>query len=333
MTAPRLAITPGDPAGIGPDIVIQTVQQQQSADLVVFADPQLLLARARQLQLPLNIVDYDPAHAAAILPVQSLRVCPVTLHTAATAGRPDKHNASYVLETLRRATAACLARECDGLVTGPVHKGLMNDAGFAFTGHTEFLAEQTDSAHVVMMLATEGLRVALATTHLPLKDVAAAITADSLEQTLRVLHRDLQRYFCTRSPVIFVCGLNPHAGDNGALGREEIDIIIPVLDKLRAQQINVLGPYPADTVFSPEHLACADVFLAMYHDQGLPVLKYKGFSNAINVTLGLNIIRTSVDHGTAFELAGTGKASSHSLELAINTAIQMALGKRAVHPR
>lgn len=323
----RLAITPGDPAGIGPDIVIQIAQQQQSADLVVFADPQLLRSRAAQLQLPLTIIDYDPAQAAIILPPSTLRVCAIALNTAAVAGQANKNNAAYVLETLRQASAACVDGHCDALVTGPVHKGLMNEAGFPFTGHTEYLAEQTGSAHVVMMLATEGLRVALATTHLPLRAVAAAITTDSLEQTLRVLHRDLQRYFCTAPPVIFVCGLNPHAGDQGALGTEEIDIIIPVLNKLRAEQINVLGPYPADTIFSPDHIARADVFLAMYHDQGLPVLKYQGFSNAINVTLGLNIIRSSVDHGTAFDLAGTGKASSHSLKLAIHTAINMVTQK------
>jgi 4-hydroxythreonine-4-phosphate dehydrogenase len=320
----RLAITPGDPAGIGPDIVINIAQQQQSADLVVFADPQLLQSRAKQLQLALDMVPYDPQHKPSILPAKMLRVATVPLNTPVTTGQPDKRNAAYVLETLNRATDACLGHHCDGLVTGPVHKGLINEAGFFFTGHTEYLAERTHSSHVVMMLATEGLRVGLATTHLPLKDVPAAITPDMLEQTIRVLHNDLQRYFCSKPPVIFVCGLNPHAGDQGALGREEIDIIIPVLDKLRAEQIQVMGPYAADTIFSPENLARADIFLAMYHDQGLPILKFKGFSNAINVTLGLNIIRSSVDHGTAFGLAGSGKASSHSLELAIATAINMA---------
>jgi 4-hydroxythreonine-4-phosphate dehydrogenase len=326
----RLAITPGDPAGIGPDIVIKTARQPQAADLVVFADPELLLARADTLKLPLHIVRYDPGQQPALLPANTLRVCSVTLKTPAVAGHPDKGNAAYVLETIDLATTACLEQHCDGLVTGPVHKGLMNEAGFMFTGHTEYLADYTHSDHVVMMLATEGLRVALATTHLPLKAVSAAITADSLEKTIGILHRDLQRYFCPEAPVIFVCGLNPHAGDQGALGDEEINIIIPVLNKLRAQQVNVLGPYPADTIFSPDNLARADVFLAMYHDQGLPVLKYKGFSNAINVTLGLNIIRTSVDHGTAFNLAGTGKVDTHSLALAITTAINMIDRKKRV---
>jgi len=325
----RLAITPGDPAGIGPDVVIKLIQQPQSADLVIFADADLLLSRARQLNLPLEIIPYDPKQKPSILPASTLRVCHVALAVAATAGKPDKHNASYVLETIRLAAAACLNQTCDGLVTGPVHKGLIHEAGFFFTGHTEYLAEYTHSPDVVMLLATEGLRVALVTTHLPLKAVPAAITPELLEKTIRVLHNDMQRYFCNKAPVIFVCGLNPHAGDNGALGNEETDIIIPVLDKLRAQQMNVLGPYSADTIFSPDNLSRADVFLAMYHDQGLPVLKYKGFSNAINVTLGLNIIRTSVDHGTAFDLAGTGKASSHSLELAVETARQMIAKKRS----
>lgn len=323
----RLAITPGDPAGIGPDIVIAIAQQQQSADLVVFADPELLLQRADQLNLALDIIPYDKTQAATILPARSLRVFPVPLKAPVTAGQPDRRNAPYVLDAINLATTACLDQYCDGLVTGPVHKGLINQAGFLFTGHTEYLAERTHSSRVVMMLATQGLRVALATTHLPLKDVSAAITPEILEQTIAVLHSELQRYFCSAPPVILVCGLNPHAGDHGALGSEEIDTIIPVLDKLRSQQINVLGPYPADTIFSPENMAKADIFLAMYHDQGLPILKYKGFSNAINVTLGLNIIRTSVDHGTAFELAGTGKATCHSLELAIATAIEM-IGKK-----
>lgn len=319
----RLAITPGEPAGIGPDIIIQVAQKQLSTDTVIFADAELMLSRARLLQLPVEIVSYDPAEKPTLLPAKTLRVCHVPLQSPVVAGKPNKKNAAYVLNTIDLATTACLDRQCDALVTGPVHKGLINEAGFSFTGHTEYLAKYTGSPHVVMMLATEGLRVALVTTHLPLKAVAAAITPEILERTLRILHKDMQRYFCNKEPAIFVCGLNPHAGDNGALGNEEIETITPILNKLRAEQINVRGPYPADTIFSPDNMAEADVFLAMYHDQGLPILKYKGFSNAINMTLGLNIIRTSVDHGTAFDLAGSGKANSHSLELAIKTALDM----------
>jgi 4-hydroxythreonine-4-phosphate dehydrogenase len=319
----RLAITPGEPAGIGPDIVIRLVQTPQRADLVAFANAELLQQRADQLKTALTIVQYAPDEKPALLPPGSLRVCSVPLSHHVTAGQPDKKNSPYVIETLNQATDACLNHHCDGLVTGPVNKGLLNAAGFHFSGHTEYLAERTRSDHVVMMLATEGLRVALATTHLPLKAVPDAITAGLLEKTLRVLHTDLQRYFCERSPVIFVCGLNPHAGDQGALGTEEIKTIIPVINKLREQNMEVYGPFSADTLFSAANMAKADVFLAMYHDQGLPILKYKGFNHAINVTLGLNIVRTSVDHGTAFELAGTGKADHHSLQLAVDTAIQM----------
>jgi len=319
----RLAITPGEPAGIGPDIVVQLAQKKQPTDLVVFADADLLLARAKSLNLPLSLISYDPEQAPSLLPINTLRISSTPLKTNVIAGKPDKRNAAYVLETLDHATNACVENHCDGLVTGPVHKGLINQAGFHFSGHTEYLAKHTNSEQVVMLLATEGLRVALVTTHIPLKDVSAAITPTLLEKTIRVLHCDLQKYFCNKAPVIFVCGINPHAGDQGALGTEEIDTIIPVLEKLRAQKINVIGPLSADTIFSPDNMAKADAFLAMYHDQGLPILKYKGFSNAINVTLGLNIIRTSVDHGTAFELAGTGKADNHSLQLAVDTAARM----------
>jgi 4-hydroxythreonine-4-phosphate dehydrogenase len=325
----RLAITPGEPAGIGPDIVIQLVQTPQRADLIAFANAELLQQRADELKIQLKIVPYCPDDQPALLPPGSLRVNSVPLSHHVTAGSPDKKNSSYVIETLNQATDACLNHQCDGLVTGPVNKGLLNAAGFSFSGHTEYLAERTRSDHVVMMLATEGLRVSLVTTHLPLKEVPQAITAKLLEKTLRVLHTDMQRYFCNQAPVIFVCGLNPHAGDQGALGMEEIHTIIPVIKKLREQNMEVYGPFSADTVFSAANMAKADVFLAMYHDQGLPILKYKGFNSAINVTLGLNIVRTSVDHGTAFELAGTSKADYHSLQLAIATAIQMVEMRKA----
>jgi len=319
----RLAITPGEPAGIGPDTVIQIAQTQQQADLVVFADPELLLARADTLGLPLKILPYHHAQEKSVTPAGTLRVNSVPLKQNITPGKPDTRNAPYVLDTIKLAATSCLESICDGMVTGPVHKGIINQAGFVFSGHTEYLAQLTQSQHVVMMLATEGLRVALVTTHVPLKMVSSHITHELLEQTLRILHKDLKRYFCSNSPVIYVCGLNPHAGENGTMGTEEIDTIIPVIKKLRSENLNIFGPYSADTIFSDTNMRTADVFLAMYHDQGLPILKYKGFNNAVNITLGLNIIRTSVDHGTAFDLAGSGKTDCHSLQLAIDTAINM----------
>lgn len=319
----RLALTPGEPAGIGPDVLIQVAQKPQAAELVAFCDPDLLLTRARQLNLPLNLKPFHPSTPPLHHPIGTLLIHAIPLHQTVIAGQGDKKNARYVLDTLTAATDACMKKTCDGLVTGPVHKGLMNEGGVLFSGHTEFLADHTGSEQVVMMLATEGLRVALATTHLPLKDVPAAITQVLLEKIITVLCRDLEYYFCTQAPKVFVCGLNPHAGDNGALGREEIEVIIPVLEKLRERSLFILGPYSADTIFSPAHLKTADVFLAMYHDQGLPVLKYRGFGNAVNITLGLNIVRTSVDHGTAFDLAGTGRSDCGSLQQAINTAVSM----------
>ncbi|MDX1250851.1 MAG: 4-hydroxythreonine-4-phosphate dehydrogenase PdxA [Gammaproteobacteria bacterium] len=321
---PRLAITPGEPAGIGPDLCVRIAQQAYAAELVAVADGELLLSRARLLGLPLRLEEFDPAHPPEAHQPGTLKILRVPLANPAVCGRLDTGNAAYVLETLRAATHACLAGQCDALVTGPVQKSVINQAGMPFTGHTEFLAELTQSPQVVMMLAIPGLRVALATTHLPLRQVADAITAPLLESVLRMLHGDLQRHFGIAVPRILVCGLNPHAGEGGHLGGEDEEIIAPVLERLRTEDMRLVGPLPADTLFIPKYLHAADAVLAMYHDQGLPVLKHAGFGRAINITLGLPIIRTSVDHGTALDLAGTGKVDSGSLEAAIQAALEMA---------
>ena len=321
----RIAITPGEPAGIGPDLCVQLAQSSHDAELIAVADPELLMARATQLGLPLTLETLDTTAAPCPQQAGSLTVMPVPLNKAARCGHGDPANAAYVLETLRRATAATRANQCHALVTGPVHKGIINDAGIPFTGHTEFLAEQTNTAQVVMMLATAGLRVALATTHLPLQAVPAAITADHLTGVLRILDHDLRARFGIATPRILVCGLNPHAGEVGHLGREEIEVIEPVLEQLRSEQhMQLFGPLPADTLFTPRYLDHADAVLAMYHDQGLPVLKHVGFGRAVNITLGLPLIRTSVDHGTAFNLAGTGQADVGSFEVALQTALELA---------
>ena len=315
---PLLALTPGEPAGIGPDLCIALAQAGLAANIVVIADPELLRQRALLLRLPLTIVAYQrDAATDGTLPPATLRVLPLPLRTPATPGKLDIANGHYVMQTLQLAVDGCLNGEFAALCTGPVQKSTINDAGYAFSGHTEFLAEQSKVERVVMMLATPTLRVALATTHLPLSAVPAAITASLLEAVITILHADLTRKFGIASPRILVAGLNPHAGENGHLGREEIDIITPVLTKLRSEGLQLQGPLPADTLFTPRHLQHADVVLAMYHDQGLPVLKYQGFGEAVNHTLGLPFIRTSVDHGTALDLAGTGKADSGSLSAAL----------------
>lgn len=319
----RLAITPGEPAGIGPDLLVRLAQRPTPHELVAYADPTLLQARAELLGLPLELRSLDPEAAARPLTKGELVVAPIKLRAAVTPGVLNPANASYVLETLSAAIADCLNGHCQALVTAPVHKGVINDAGTAFSGHTEFLAEQTNRSRVVMMLATEGLRVALATTHLPLSEVSSAITGELLEQVIDILHTDLQLQFGIANPRILVCGLNPHAGEGGHLGMEEINIIEPTLERLRQRGINLVGPLPADTLFTPKYLEHCDAVLAMYHDQGLPVLKYKGFGAAVNITLGLPIIRTSVDHGTALDLAGTDKADLGSLTTAINYAANM----------
>jgi len=324
----RLALTPGEPGGIGPELCVRIAQRDWPAELIAFADPGLLRERAAQLDLPLRLTEYHPAAPPVPQRSGTLTIVPVALATPAQAGQLDPTNANYVLDTLRRASAACLSGELAGLVTGPVHKGVINDAGIAFTGHTEFLANLT-GGHPVMMLACPGLRVALATTHLPLAAVPGALDAVTLEQVTRVLVTDLTTRFDCSKPRVLVCGLNPHAGESGYLGREEIEVIIPVLERLRSEGMELVGPLPADTAFTPAALDGVDAVLAMYHDQGLPVLKHLGFGHAVNITLGLPIIRTSVDHGTALDLAGTGTANPGSLVAAVETALEMATTEAA----
>lgn len=324
-----MAITPGEPAGIGPDLIVQLAQQAKTADWVVIADPALLESRAQQLNLPLHWQPFDPAQPARHQ--DGLRIWPVPLRKATVPGQPDPANASYVLHTLERAMDGCRNGLFGALVTGPVQKSVINDAGIPFTGHTEFLQQHCGVEQVVMMLACPGLRVALVTTHLPLRHVADAITPTRLERVIHITHHDLIHQFGIPRPRILVCGLNPHAGENGHLGDEEIRVINPVLEKLRGKGLQLEGPLPADTLFTPKYLHHADAVLAMYHDQGLPVLKHLGFGNAVNITLGLPILRTSVDHGTALDLAGTGQADTGSLQAAIDTARQM-LAARPEHP-
>jgi 4-hydroxythreonine-4-phosphate dehydrogenase len=320
---PAIAITAGEPAGIGPDLCVQLAQTRRREELVVIASAELLVQRARQLGLPCEPRPFDGMDASVFTP-GAIAVVDVPLRAAVSAGRLDRANSQYVLRTLDIAVDGCMSGRFDAMVTAPVHKGIINHAGITFTGHTEFLAARTGAAHVVMMLVGGGLRVALATTHLAVKDIAAAITARGLEQTVRVLHRDLGVRFGFAKPRIAVAGLNPHAGESGHLGREEIDIIIPLLERLRVEGLDLTGPLPADTLFNPERLAGFDCVLAMYHDQGLPVLKYASFGSGVNVTLGLPIIRTSVDHGTAVDLAGSGRADAGSLRTAIALAAALA---------
>lgn len=332
MTLPclRIALTPGEPAGIGPDLAIMLAQQAQPHEIVAIADPSLLRERARALNLSLQLREINLVDRPKPLAAGELAVLPVLLKEKVEAGKLNSNNARYILQTLDAAISGCLSQAFSALVTGPVHKSVINDAGIPFSGHTEYLAEKTGTDKVVMMLATKGLRVALATTHLPLKDVAAAINATELAQVIRILHRDLRQQFGIVKPRIYVCGLNPHAGEGGHLGREEIDIIEPVLAALRDEGMQLIGPLPADTLFTPKYLDHADAVLAMYHDQGLPVLKYKGFGQAVNLTLGLPIIRTSVDHGTALDLAATGKADPGSLYTALAYAIDMVQARAAL---
>ncbi|MDP2902945.1 MAG: 4-hydroxythreonine-4-phosphate dehydrogenase PdxA [Methylovulum sp.] len=319
---PRIALTPGEPAGIGPDLCIQLAQQDLPYQPVIIASPDLLEQRARQLALPLQIKLFDGDLSASPQQAGELTVLPIELFEPVQCGRLNQANSRYVLKTITKATKGCMDGTFAAMVTGPVHKGIINDAGFPFSGHTEYIADIT-GGHPVMMLAIPGLRVALVTNHLPLADVSQAITHTRLRTIIRILDHDLRSRFHLDNPKILVCGLNPHAGEGGHLGREEIEIIEPVLDSFRAQGLNLQGPLPADTVFTPKYLVSADAVLAMYHDQGLPVLKSKGFGQAVNITLGLPIIRTSVDHGTALDLAGSGKADSGSLFVALQTALSL----------
>lgn len=311
LRPPRIALTAGEPAGIGPDLCVMLAQRLPAADITVIADRTLLAQRAGMLGLPLN----------------DLHIRHVPLAAPSEPGKPDPANSSYVLETLTSAVQGCLDGAFDAMVTAPVHKGVINDAGIPFTGHTEFLAGLTGTPQVVMMLTGSGMRVALTTIHMPLRQVPDAITPELLEGVIRILQRDLVQRFRIAHPRIFVAGLNPHAGEGGHLGTEEIDTIIPVLDKLRGEHMDLTGPLPADTMFSKRNLALCDAFLAMYHDQGLAVLKHASFGEGVNVTLGMPIIRTSVDHGTALELAGTGKADCGSLYAAIDLAAELAANR------
>lgn len=314
-----LALTPGEPAGIGPELVAQLKHHDLDARIVIIADKYLLSDRARQIGAACDLPEWNSKDVTT-----KLCVMHIPIRAPSVAGRLDARNSAYVLETIERAIDGCLDGSFDAMVTGPVHKGIINEAGFPFTGHTEMLAERCHTPRVVMMLAGAGLRVALATTHLALKDVPTELTQSALEDTLRILTADLKHRWGIDQPRIAVAGLNPHAGESGYLGREEIEIITPVLERLRLEGMVLDGPIPADTLFTPARLAQSDAVLSMYHDQGLPVLKYASFGRGINVTLGLPIIRTSVDHGTALDLAGTGTADISSLMEAIEAATLMA---------
>lgn len=325
---PRIALTAGEPAGIGPDICLATALERQDCELVCLADRAALMARAQALGLRVEMPLYTRAsrttpHRAGVLPVLDLPcAAPVV------AGQLHRSNAPQVLSMLHRAATGAVNGEFQAIVTAPVQKSIINDAGVAFSGHTEFFAAHCGAALPVMLLVAGNLRVALATTHLPLKAVSAAITSERLAQVLDVMHRDLPRLLGGRGPRIAVCGLNPHAGESGHLGSEEQDIIAPAIAAARQRGIEVTGPWPADTLFVPRHLAPYDAVLAMYHDQGLPVLKHAGFGHAVNVTLGLPIIRTSVDHGTALDIAGSGRADAGSLQAALQLAIAMSATPR-----
>jgi 4-hydroxythreonine-4-phosphate dehydrogenase len=323
-TALRIALTPGEPAGIGPDLCLQLASQGHDIEPVVICDPAVLETRAAILGLPFRYRILQTGRRTRATRPGEFCVLPVRLATAVTCGRADHANARYVIETLDRAVEGCLDGTFAAMVTGPINKAVINEAGIHFSGHTEYLAAATRSTDVVMLLAAPGLRVALATTHVPLSDVSALITPQRLTGVLHTLHRGLRMDLGIEQPVITVCGLNPHAGEGGHLGREEIETIIPVVQALRARGFQLTGPLPADSAFTPERLRHTDAVLAMYHDQGLPVLKYLGFGRAVNTTLGLPIIRTSVDHGTALELAGTGKAEGGSLRAALQTAVEIA---------
>lgn len=327
MTAKRFALTPGEPAGIGPDLCLLLARDSHPHALIAIASAELLRTRAAELGLDITLLEVVPGNwPSQPAPANSLYVWDTPLAVPGISGQLNPANADYVLATLTRAGNGCLDGSFAGMITAPVHKGVINEAGIPFSGHTEFLAELTGTEQVVMMLATRGLRVALVTTHLPLKDVPAAITAERLQRVTRILHADLVEKFGIARPRILVCGLNPHAGEGGHLGREEIEIIEPTLGVLRRDGLDLIGPLPADTLFTPKHLDHCDAVLAMYHDQGLPVLKYKGFGAAVNVTLGLPIVRTSVDHGTALDLAGTGQIDTGSLQVALETAYEMSGG-------
>ncbi len=322
ITKPTIAITSGEPAGIGPDLCVMLTQYDINAKIIVIGDPTVINQRAQRLNIQIDIITIDspidcPEHKKG-----SLTILPVNVIADVECGKLNPLNAKYVTDILTIAGEGCMLSTFDAIVTAPVHKQVINEGGLEFSGHTEFLADLTKAHLPVMMLATPGLRVALVTTHLPLSMISAAITKERLEQVINILDHDLRHRFALKAPQILVCGLNPHAGEGGYLGMEEINIIEPTINKLRLNGINLSGPFPADTIFTPKFIKKADAILAMYHDQGLPVLKYVGFGNAVNVTLGLPIIRTSVDHGTALDLSGSGKIDFGSMKYAIETAIE-----------
>ncbi|CDZ76529.1 4-hydroxythreonine-4-phosphate dehydrogenase [Legionella massiliensis] len=320
-----LLVSSGEPAGLGPDLCLSLAAHE--FPLVILADKELLAQRAKELNQPLTLIDYQPG-SPIISAANHLTVLSIPCKAKVITGQLDPLNAGYVIEMLSLATDKCLAGEFSALITAPVNKAVINQAGVTFTGHTEFLAERCKAATVVMMLACETMRVALVTTHLPLRDVADAINPTLICSVIEQLHDSLQQDFAIANPSIYVAGLNPHAGEGGYLGREEIELITPALELLKKKGLDIHGPLPADTLFTPHYLNQADAFVAMYHDQGLPVLKYAGFGAAVNVTLGLPIIRTSVDHGTALELAGSGKADASSLIAAVKMAKEMVEARR-----
>lgn len=320
----RIAVTPGEPAGIGPDLVLAIAQQDWPVEIVIVACADLMKARAKQLGMDITLIEYDENQPAKPQKAGTLTILPIATEQDVVPGQLNPSNGAYVVETLRIASERNMSGEFDAVVTGPVHKGLINQAGIAFSGHTEYFAHQANCSDVVMMLATPGLRVALVTTHIPLAYVSKAVTHERLQKVTRILHSDLKNKFGISAPTIYACGINPHAGEDGHLGREEIEVMNPAFTELRNEGINIIGPLPADTIFQEKYLEDADAILTMYHDQGLPVLKYKGFGSSVNITLGLPFIRTSVDHGTALELAGSNQADAGSFMEAMKTAIDLA---------
>lgn len=323
---PKIIITPGDPAGIGPDICLDLLDHSHCADIYFAADPDLFIARADRKNLPIQ--RHDPTQPLKSAPANTLNFIPFKVNEAVQAGIANKMNSPYVLDTIHYASSQCLAKRFDAMVTGPVNKALINESGVTFSGHTEYIQEicakhyPNNETHAVMMLASDELKVALLTTHVSLQEVPALVTAELLTKVIKIIYQSLQSRFSIRKPHLMICGLNPHAGEEGVLGREEQTIMQPVIDTLCAQGYHLTGPLPADTIFVARKQQNADAVLAIYHDQGLPVIKTLSFGNAVNITLGLPIIRTSVDHGTAFELAGTGKANPGSLHTAITFALQ-----------
>lgn len=319
----RIVITPGEPSGIGPDLIIMLAQKAWPVELVVCTDPFLLTQRAIKLNLPIKLHSYQKKQSPRPHPAGEISVLSIKSFYHVEPGKLNSANSSHVIETLSRACDGCLDKEFAALLTGPVHKGIINDSGFPFVGHTEFFAERSGCSNVVMMLVTQSLRIALATTHIPLSEVPKKITHRLLHKVITILMRGLYKQFRIKNPRVYICSLNPHAGEGGYIGREEIEIIIPSLNLLRSEGYDLVGPLPSDTIFQKKYLEQADAILALYHDQGLPILKSQGFGKAVNITLGLPFIRTSVDHGTAIELSGTGLAKVSSMKMALHLTMRM----------